>query len=247
MLPERFINIHNIQSIEIKKKFQSRENNVYLIRAYKDNNEAWDLVVKRTKSRYAIKREIEILKHLNEHGVMTPEIYYYTSNLMVMKYISGETMSDKFLLHDKKTSTELKQLIEELINWFISYYKAMANWNKNLYIKADINLTNFIISNDFNDKIYGLDFENCRPGIVEEDIGRLCANILICNPSNFTYNHELLHTIIKITAQEIRIDPDRAIKEMKVVLERSTDKIGCIYSRENIKDIINSLRRQQYA
>ena len=244
MLPESFINIHDIKSIEIKKKFKSRENNVYLVRAYKDNNEAWDLVVKRTNSHYGIKKEIEILKHLNEYGVMSPEIYYNTSNLVVMKYIHGEALLDRLLIPDKKNMTELKQTIEKLIYWFISYYRAMTVWNKNLYIKSDVNLTNFIICDDI---IFGLDFENCRPGIVEEDIGRLCTNILMCNPNNFTFNHDLLYKIIKMTSQEVRIDTERVIREIKVISEKSNDKIDCIYSRENIKDIISSLRRQKYA
>lgn len=241
-IPEEFYDIHGIKSIHINKKLSSNTNNVYWIKAYKDSYQSWDLTIKlykNEKSKYSFNKEVDILKHLSYHGVPVPEIYYSSNRLIIMEHISGEVLLEKIL--NSSNNIDDYRIINELIIWFESFYRAMKKWKKSLYVKADVSLTNFI----FKDKIYGIDFDGCQPGIIEEDIGKLCAFILTYSTEFNASRFQFINRFIQVFTQELRLDTEVVIREMKNVIAKLSEKTINNYSQESINAIINSWRNQK--
>lgn len=245
LIPEKFYEMHEIKSINIKEKFYSKNNNVYWIQAYKEGNVSLDLAVKLYKqSRYSFNKEVDILRHLKEYGVLVPEVFYTSSNLIIMEHISGEVLLDKILnleSEDDKLPEAAYKIIYDLAHWLKSFYFAMTKWKKRLYVKEDVNLRNFI----YRDRIYGIDFENCHPGVVEEDIGKLCAFILTYSPEFTPWRCKFTENLIRIFTEEMLLDTEVVIMEMRKEIAVISGRRNATYSQALMNTIVNCWRKSK--
>lgn len=183
-LPKQALDILNIHNIKILKEFYSKNNKVYLASSIDKNNVSKNIIVKEYING-SLQIEKEMLLQLKSQGVLVPFIYGYYDNLIFLEYIHGQLLIDKLSTMEYKYGEGLLEikdinlLIMSLADWFEGFYYALGN----NYIRGDINLRNFIIREN---KIYGIDFDRHYEGIIEKDIGRMCAFILTYNPP-FTF------------------------------------------------------------
>jgi thiamine kinase-like enzyme len=82
------------------------------------------------------------------------------------------------LINDKETTYKEKQrLVTLLSDWFIDFHNFFKTSDQ-FTIRGDPTLRNFV----FTDRIWGVDFEEARPGKAVEDIAGMCASILSTDP-----------------------------------------------------------------
>ena len=107
-----------------------------------------------------------------------PSIYEMDeeNNVLITRYIVGENLCD--VINDENTTTNEKQrLMILLAEWFFGFHNHFKT-DDGFRIRGDSNLRNFILT----DRIWGVDFEESRPGKVIEDIAGMCASILTTDP-----------------------------------------------------------------
>lgn len=107
-----------------------------------------------------------------------PSVYELDNdnNVIVMNYIIGDNLCD--LLNSEESSlNEKKRLIILLAEWFNDFHNYFKTEDQ-FIIRGDATLRNFI----FTDRIWGVDFEESRPGKTVEDIAGMCASILSTDP-----------------------------------------------------------------
>lgn len=247
LIPERFYEENQIKSIQINEKFYSKNNDVYFIKAYREGNIPWNLAVKFYKrSRYSFNKEVDLLRHLREYEVMVPDIYFTSNNLIIMEYIAGEIMLDRILSLEESevtcSSEEVYQTINQLAQWLLSFYQAMRKWKKRLYVKEDVNLRNFIYSQG---KIYGIDFENTHPGVIEADVGKLCAFLLTYTPEFTEWRCSFTEKLIRIFSRELLLDTEVVIRAMRKEITVIAHRRKTSYSMEVVNKIIDSWRRER--
>jgi len=124
-----------------------------------------------------MKNEYNILKK-GSSKLNIPSIYELDeeNNVIIMNYIIGENLCD--LINDEETSMdEKKRLMILLAEWFYEFHNHFKT-DEQFLIRGDSTLRNFILT----DRIWGVDFEECRAGRVVEDISGMCASILSTNP-----------------------------------------------------------------
>ncbi|MGF3555130.1 MAG: hypothetical protein ACQXXF_07700 [Thermoplasmatota archaeon] len=158
----------------IQKKFYSKKNTVaYVTIDDKPRVLKWFApgFKKRMETEYNIlKKSSSKINIPSVHGIDEK------NNVIIMNYIPGKNLCD--IVNDKGIDlTEKKELIASLAKWFFDFHKFFKTGG-NYYIRGDSNLRNFI----FNDRIWGVDFEESRIGKPAEDIAGLCSSILITDP-----------------------------------------------------------------
>lgn len=98
------------------------------------------------------------------------------NNVLVTNYIIGENLCD--VINNKDTTQAEKQrLIVLLAEWFNDFHNFFKK-EKGFTIRGDASLRNFILT----DRIWGVDFEEARPGRPVEDLAGVCASVLTTNP-----------------------------------------------------------------
>jgi tRNA A-37 threonylcarbamoyl transferase component Bud32 len=98
------------------------------------------------------------------------------NNVLVTNYIIGENLCD--ILNNKDTAqTEKQRLILLLAEWFNDFHNFFKK-EKDFIIRGDPSLRNFILT----DRIWGVDFEEARPGKPIEDLAGMCTSILTTDP-----------------------------------------------------------------
>ena len=162
------------KNVIVQKKFDSKKNTVAYVTI--DNNPR---VIKWFVPGYKrqMKTEYNILKK-GLSNINIPAIHEIDeeNNVIIMSYISGNNLCD--VLNDEKIDIKEKErLIELLAEWFADFHKFFKT-EENFQIRGDSNLRNFI----YNDRIWGVDFEESRIGRPVEDIAGLCSSILTTNP-----------------------------------------------------------------
>jgi tRNA A-37 threonylcarbamoyl transferase component Bud32 len=207
----------------VENKFKSKKNEVYGIKCTEKNGEEKKYILKVYKtSAGQIEKEFKMLTKLREKGVSVPQVYYVGKDYLMMEYIKGYTLLEHHELNEQIANTKEKQvyqtskyLIRELFQWLYKFYSAAEEFTGTKIIFKDINLRNFIVK----DQIYGVDFEDCCQGDVEEDTGRLCAYILTYSPAFTCWKIEVVKEIYNISTKEYSQDGHRIIKEMEKELE----------------------------
>lgn len=166
--------IERYSTAVVQKRFISKKNTVGMVRF-----EGKTCVFKLYHPQHeeSMNREIKILSKASP-VVPVPSIIEkdYENHMLILDYIAGENLCD--ILNDSSNSIEKKHRTMELLSdWFVAFHSSFKTKNGFL-IRGDSNLRNFV----YNDTIWGIDFEEVRPGIPEEDIGQLCASLLTSDP-----------------------------------------------------------------
>jgi tRNA A-37 threonylcarbamoyl transferase component Bud32 len=173
----------------LQTKFESKKNTVAYV-TLKNKPRVLKWFVPGLKNQ--MNKEYEVLKKgSSKLNIPTPYDIDKNNNVIVMNYIIGENLCD--LINDKKTSYNEKQNLTLLLSdWFLDFHKFFKKEDQ-FIIRGDPILRNFV----FTDRIWGVDFEESRPGKVVEDIAGMCASILTTDPMFTKEKFKLCNTFIE--------------------------------------------------
>ncbi len=138
-----------------------------------------------------MKNEYSVLKK-GSSKLNIPSVYEMdeTNNVLITNYIIGENLCD-LVNNDDTSKSEKQRLMKLLAKWFYDFHKFFKK-DDEFVIHGDPTLRNFI----FTDKIWGVDFEETRPGKTVEDIAGICASILTTDPMFTSEKFELCNVFI---------------------------------------------------
>lgn len=154
------------------ERLPSKKNDVYRF---------GDVVIKRFTDSGRFEMETEIGSLLENSGLNTPprlavnplaltNIYRFVEALPVVELI--ETVS-----WDQATA-----MLDKIWQWMQDFYILTLDRKGIQYILGDVHLRNFLYRQE-SQQIYGLDFEECRPGRIETDLARFYVFLLHYDPA----------------------------------------------------------------
>ncbi|NLN07323.1 MAG: phosphotransferase [Firmicutes bacterium] len=169
-------------SCEHRADLPSKKNKVSLYRLQMAGEGEKHWVVKRFAAAERCKKEAEILAVLKAAGVAVPRLIFAAENYLILEYIAGRTLlawlEETEEIQEGQLQTGPEPVAEQLSDWLVSCYAALDKAYGEPQILWDVQLRNFLLA----DRLYGLDFEECKRGRPETDIGRLFAFILTYHP-----------------------------------------------------------------
>jgi len=185
-----FLAEKGITGIYRREKLFSRKNVVYKIEI-KSGSEIKLYVLKKYKGKdwhLRIKNELHFYDLVGRSGLKVPHIFYKGENILVIEFISGSTLLDYILQkEDQELIPPETAYLENILTPLAGSLEYIYNFNRMLksatgksYVLNDMNLRNFLIADR---KIYRVDFEDCRSGCVEEDIGKFIAFFITYDPA----------------------------------------------------------------
>ena len=207
----------------VVKKYNSKRNQVECIQI-KDN-----LYIRKTmQTSQVLDYEQAVLKQLYYAGVKVPKLLYLNpvQQEIWMEYIEGILLLDWYETSELSYSTGKQQVIQQEVNevigqwirWLDSFYRVTKTEHKQKII-SDVNFRNFILKDR---EIYGIDFELCREGEIEEDIGKIAAFALMYTPQNTVFKKYFANHFVKSSLESWGLDKDlivqyyeREIEQMK--------------------------------
>jgi hypothetical protein len=111
--------------------------------------------------------ELSILRSSWNRGLAVPEVIEAQDEVILMSFIRGETLVDRI------NTTFDPHLIDMLAQWYYNFHFLHRQ------IKGDPRLRNFIYHDN---ALYGVDFEESRPGPWMLDIAGISASLLDTDP-----------------------------------------------------------------
>lgn len=134
-----------------------------------------------------------------------PRLYYAGESFLILEFLGRKNLLDYILEEENKVYNQIrksdskpglsnyKPFLDALgfITNFNNYMKAIKNRS---YILHDMNFRNFIL---VSDRIFRVDFEDCREGEVEEDAGKFIAFFLTYKPEFTSWKKKLAASIKK--------------------------------------------------
>ncbi len=111
--------------------------------------------------------EHDLLVTCRTVGLSVPEVYGARNGVILMQYISGESLVDVL------NRTLENRYAAMLAHWYYDFHKTTG------MVKGDPRLRNFILADDM---LWGVDFEEAREGPWLLDIGGIAASILDTDP-----------------------------------------------------------------
>lgn len=239
-LEKEFIDRWNITGYQIEKQFNSKKNKVYLVRADIEGAGQKRFVLKQYKGRRrSASREADILVELYKRGVSVPELYYRGAKSIVIEYVNGPTLIDvmtdaEYIAGQKFDYINAKGMASHIARWLDDFYKAMEQITGRSIILWDINLRNFLVGY----KLYGIDFEECREGAYEEDLGRLLAFIVTYAPAFTPYKIEFAREVYNALGRRLDLDRDRVMAETAKEFDAIRDRRGMEIPEDIVRRII---------
>lgn len=151
----------------VVRRFESKKNVVLqLMIEGKRKAPRIELVAKLFVTGY-FENELQMLVACSEHGLAVPKVLAGSQGVILMSFVSGE------LLVERINRTFDPELIDALAKWYYRYHTV------NGVLKGDPKLKNFIYSGGM---IFGVDFEESRPGDWVLDVGGIAASLLDTTP-----------------------------------------------------------------
>jgi tRNA A-37 threonylcarbamoyl transferase component Bud32 len=151
----------------------SKRNNVFRIVEDEGTH-----ILKKFENRENYIKEKEVLGVLKKAGVNVPSIIKAEDDHLYLEDLGEVTFLDWYEEEEKNNSLDLS-MVYRLCAWLKDFYSAVFDFYKKQFILYDVNFKNFIIHDN---KIYGIDFEQVRPGHIYEDAGKLSAFGLTYDP-----------------------------------------------------------------
>lgn len=188
----------NLEELIKIKRFESRRNEVYLIKD-KMNNE---YVMKIFKNSDDMENELKMLIISDNKNLDVPRVIYSYEDTIIMEYIKGSTLLQIYEKYEKR-NLKAEEIIEKLYIWLANFYDLFRS-NRQVII-GDVNFKNFILS----DKFYGIDFEKCGYGKIEQDVGRLCAFALTYTPEFTDWKIKFSRTLYDCFMINMMLDSDK--------------------------------------
>jgi len=167
-------NIKKYKGAIIQQNFDSKKNTVaYVTLGGKPRILKWFV----PGFKRQMKNEYDIIKK-GSSKINMPSAYEMDeeNNVLITSYIIGENLCD-VINNEDTTTNEKKRLMMLLAEWFVDFHNHFKTAD-GFRIRGDSILRNFILT----DRIWGVDFEESRPGKIIEDIAGMCASILTTDP-----------------------------------------------------------------
>lgn len=185
-------------------KLRSKRNNVF--RIVEDEG---IYILKKFENHENYIREKEVLSILKKAGINVPSIIKAEENYLYLEDLGEVNFLEWYEEQEKNNALDIS-MVYELCSWFKDFYSAVFEFYKKQFILYDVNFKNFIICDN---KVYGIDFEQVRPGHIEEDAGRLSAFALTYNPSMTEWKMDFRNILINILSNELNIEKEKIISE----------------------------------
>jgi len=176
MTADNTFKFNGIEYIKVKKYF-SRLNSVFLIESLNDKKEKFILKDFENNSDM-INAELNGMKIFEN---FSPKVYFSDQRYLVHEYIPGNTFLSSYE-EAEKTDSDPELMINSFVEFLKTAYESAPG-----YILGDINFNNFIIRESKPEisrtlPISFIDYENVKPGEIEEDLGRMMAFALTYDP-----------------------------------------------------------------
>lgn len=204
--------------MEIKNKFNSRNNEVFLVKLC--NKEA---VLKSFSNRKSFQMELLVYSKLARKCILVPELYSYDENKMelVLSYLEGETLLSFLEKAEKEFRIEDSlEKFESLFCWLDAFHSCQIFEGKE-HVLYDVNYRNFILSDGY---LYGIDFENVRKGARINDYIKILAMLRWYNPVNSDFKNILITKLVDRVAQKKSLQKETLIYLMKKEESRIIDR-----------------------
>jgi len=185
-------------------KLRSKRNNVF--RIVEDEG---IYILKKFENHENYIREKEVLSILKKAGINVPSIIKAEENYLYLEDLGEVNFLEWYEEQEKNNALDIS-MVYNLCSWFKDFYSAVFEFYKKQFILYDVNFKNFIICDN---KVYGIDFEQVRPGHIEEDAGRLVAFGLTYNPSMTEWKMDFRNILINILSNELNIEKEKIISE----------------------------------
>lgn len=185
-------------------KLRSKRNNVF--RIVEDEG---IYILKKFENHENYIREKEVLSILKKAGINVPSIIKAEENYLYLEDLGEVNFLEWYEEQEKNNALDIS-MVYELCSWFKDFYSAVFEFYKKQFILYDVNFKNFIICDN---KVYGIDFEQVKPGHIEEDAGRLSAFALTYNPSMTEWKMDFRNILINILSNELNIEKEKIISE----------------------------------
>lgn len=185
-------------------KLRSKRNNVF--RIVEDEG---IYILKKFENHENYIREKEVLSILKKAGINVPSIIKAEENYLYLEDLGEVNFLEWYEEQEKNNALDIS-MVYNLCSWFKDFYSAVFEFYKKQFILYDVNFKNFIICDN---KVYGIDFEQVRPGHIEEDAGRLSAFALTYNPSMTEWKMNFRNIFIDILSNELNIEKEKIISE----------------------------------
>jgi tRNA A-37 threonylcarbamoyl transferase component Bud32 len=199
-ITELIQNVDKYKDVVIQIRLKSKKNTVaYVTMNEKPRVLKWFVpgLKKQMKTEYELLKEGSSKLNIPTVHEMDEE-----NNVLTTGYITGENLCD-FINNEKAPTSEKQKLIVLLAKWFADFHDHFKTESQ-FRIRGDPTLKNFI----FNDKIWGVDFEESRMGVPSEDIAGACASILSTDPMFTKEKFELcklfLESYTKLAPERIK-------------------------------------------
>lgn len=244
MLSREFLNKHGYKKIEWRDKLYSKRNRVNLVTLFTGEGLTREMIFKQYNSRKRQLKETEILFMLKNTNICVPHIYHVVENGLLIEYLKGPTVLDLIEWQEIRAVNSgvlhiqaAVDIIRYLADWLDHFYTLLDRITGKKMIYGDLNCRNFIIRT----KLYGLDFEDCRPGRVEEDIAYLIAFLLSYTPEFTLWKKALATEVNYIFASRFNLNKkvltDTIHDQLELIRERRKKKI----SRKDLDDLVKAI------
>lgn len=168
-------NVEKYKTALLQKRFESKKNTVgYVVLNGQPRILKWYV----PGLKQNMENEFTVLKKGSPTLPMpTPLEKDADNNVLVLSYIIGKNLCD--LINDPAVPFEEKQHhLTQLADWLIAFHTYFKT-NDSFLIRGDATIRNFILGRDC---LWGVDFEESRPGKPIEDVAGICASILTTDP-----------------------------------------------------------------
>jgi|GEM_PF-3043918 len=208
---------------------ENQQNRVYY--AEIENEERTSCAYKVFSSKAAKEREAMLLKTLRKHALRVPKVLDEDEQGILREWIDGMTV-EEILVRMEETQAEVydahanESLIYRLINWFYDFHTIASCMEHQDLVMYDVDPSNFVLRRG---QIYGLDFEDCRPGVVETDFGRFI--IFLLRSGDLQWRLSFAKQMLKSVEGEFRYNSELVRQAMEEMSEPD--------ERKNIEEIFN--------
>ncbi len=214
------------------RAFESKRNDVRLVRAYTSPGAAELYVVKIYRNARAGEREAALLRALYEEGVAVPRLVADGDTGLVLHYVPGPTMLDEMerLEREGRRSDggEASGLGLKLCEWLATFYRAMRRQCGHSCLFGDMHLRNFVLHQPSN-VLYGVDLECCDEGMAEQDVGMACACAACYDPPFTPWRISFARCLLATACRTLSCSPETALHAVRRALMTLERRRGVRY------------------
>lgn len=185
---------------QILNTYRSRRNHAALIRT-----DGGRVVKKTFADEAAFQNELHIYKLLQDTPLPCARLMGTERNSLLLSELPGQTLVD-WLERQEQADLPLWPMWEQLVDWLSAFHRYTG------LVMTDVNLRNFLYDETTN-TLYGLDFEECRPGSIVVPAASAAAYIRTYRPEHTPLKLELSQYVLTRFAQNNALEVDTLILE----------------------------------